>query len=220
MTSRVRGARLPAAPRHLTWLAALGSLVVSLGGLLAASGTAQAAARAAATPVPQALYLPADLANICEADPQALQQAIARHWKPSLASIDQWTQLVRSFSCDLSGSRDLGWHRVPLRTYESAIRYPLQWATWEERNGRSRRTVRNYYSAAQLPQKIDFWVGGRIDEIRYDRRQQRIDARFPAAGARGASGVVAQCAYTTLQFRQQNGLWLLSGVEPNLAPRC
>ncbi|MNN36860.1 hypothetical protein D3C81_1507720 [compost metagenome] len=127
---------------------------------------------------------------------------------------------MRSFSCDLSGSRDLGWHRVPLRTYESAIRYPLQWATWEERNGRSRRTVRNYYSAAQLPQKIDFWVGGRIDEIRYDRRQQRIDARFPAAGARGASGVVAQCAYTTLQFRQQNGLWLLSGVEPNLAPRC
>ncbi len=68
------------------------------------TGAAQAAARAAATPVPQVLNLPAELTNICEADPQALQQAIARHWTPSLASIDQWTQLVRSFSCDLSGS--------------------------------------------------------------------------------------------------------------------
>ena len=186
------------------------------------AGLALAAARttAAAAPSPQALYLPADLTNICEADSQALQQAITRHWRPSLTSIDQWTQLVRSFSCDLSGSRDLGWHRVPLRAYESAIRYPLQWVEWEERNGRSRRTVRNYYSAAQLPAKIDFWVGGRIDELRYDRRANRIDARFPAAGTRGASGVAVQCAYTTLQFRQQNGLWLLSGVEPNLAPRC
>lgn len=182
--------------------------------------SALAATHVAAAPSPQALYLPAELSNICEADSQALQQAITRHWRPSLSSIDQWTQLVRSFSCDLSGSRDLGWHRVPLRAYESAIRYPLQWVEWEDRNGRSRRTVRTYYSAAQLPPKIDFWVGGRIDEIRYDRRAQRIDARFPAAGTRGASGVAVQCAYTTLQFRQQNGLWLLSGVEPNLAPRC
>ncbi len=188
--------------------------------LASPAGLALAAARTTATPSPQALYLPADLTNICEADSQALQQAITRHWRPSLTSIDQWTQLVRSFSCDLSGSRDLGWHRVPLRAYESAIRYPLQWVEWEERNGRSRRTVRNYYSAAQLPAKIDFWVGGRIDELRYDRRANRIDARFPAAGTRGASGVAVQCAYTTLQFRQQNGLWLLSGVEPNLAPRC
>ncbi|GAA0838275.1 hypothetical protein [Cupriavidus pauculus] len=184
------------------------------------AGAAHAAARAAAAPAPQALYLPADLTNICEADSQALQQAITRHWRPSLNAIDQWTQLVRSFSCDLSGSRDIGWHRVPLRAYESAIRYPLQWVEWEEHNGRPRRSVRTYYSASQLPQKIDFFVGGRIDEIRYDRRAQRIDARFPAAGSRGASGAVAQCAYTTLQFRQQNGLWLLSGVEPNLAPRC
>ena len=181
---------------------------------------ALAAARTSAAPSPQALYLPAELANVCEADTQALQQAITRHWRPSLSAIDQWTQLVRSFSCDLSGSRDLGWHRVPLRAYESAIRYPLQWVEWEERAGGTRRTVRTYYSATQLPAKIDFWVGGRIDEIRYDRRSHRIDARFPAAGSRGASGVAAQCAYTTLQFRQQNGLWLLSGVEPNLAPRC
>ncbi|GJG93913.1 hypothetical protein [Cupriavidus pauculus] len=187
---------------------------------LSPAGSAFAAARTSPAPAPQALYLPAELANICEADAQALQQAITRHWRPSLSSIDQWTQLVRSFSCDLSGSRDLGWHRVPLRAYESAIRYPLQWVEWEEHAGRSRRVVRTYASAAQLPAKIDFWVGGRIDEIRYDRRSQRIDARFPAAGTRGASGVAVQCAYTTLQFRQQNGLWLLSGVEPNLAPRC
>ncbi len=173
--------------------------------------------------MPQALYLPADLANYLRGRPAG---APAGH-RPALeagklASIDQWTQLVRSFSCDLSGSRDLGWHRVPLRTYESAIHYPLQWATW----GRAQRPLAPHTASATIIQrrscrrKIDFWVGGRIDEIRYDRRQQRIDARFPAAGARSASGVVAQCAYTTLQFRQQNGLWLLSGVEPNLAPRC
>lgn len=206
MTARVRG------------MLALMAFAVPVA--LSPAGSALAAARTSPAPSPQALYLPADLANICEADSQALQQAITRHWRPSLSSIDQWTQLVRSFSCDLSGSRDLGWHRVPLRAYESAIRYPLQWVEWEDNAGRSRRTVRTYYSAAQLPAKIDFWVGGRIDEIRYDRRAHRIDARFPAAGTRGASGVAAQCAYTTLQFRQQNGLWLLSGVEPNPAPRC
>lgn len=206
MTARVRGAM------------ALAALALPVA--LSPAGSAFAAARTSPAPSPQALYLPADLSNICEADSQALQQAITRHWRPSLSSIDQWTQLVRSFSCDLSGSRDLGWHRVPLRAYESAIRYPLQWVEWEENAGRSRRTIRTYYSAAQLPAKIDFWVGGRIDEIRYDRRNHRIDARFPAAGTRGASGVAVQCAYTTLQFRQQNGLWLLSGVEPNLAPRC
>ena len=206
MTARLRGA--------------LALMAFAVPVALSPVGSAFAAARTSPAPTPQALYLPADLANICEADSQALQQAITRHWRPSLTSIDQWTQRVRSFSCDLSGSRDLGWHRVPLRAYESAIRYPLQWVEWEDRAGRSRRTVRTYYSAAQLPAKIDFWVGGRIDEIRYDRRAHRIDARFPAAGTRGASGVAAQCAYTTLQFRQQNGLWLLSGVEPNLAPRC
>jgi hypothetical protein len=197
--------------------------------MLAALGAASNAAGARTStqaPTPQALLLPADLSNVCEADPQALQQAIARHWRPSLNAVDQWTQLVRSFSCDLSGSKDLGWHRVPLRAYESAIRYPLTWVEYETRNGRSRRTVKTYYSAAQLPPKIDFWVGGRIDEIRYDKRLRRIDARFPAAGSRGvASGpasaaAAAECASTTLQFRQQNGLWLLSGVEPNLSPRC
>ncbi|CAG2146551.1 hypothetical protein [Cupriavidus numazuensis] len=188
---------------------------------------AGAAARAQAAPSPQALLLPAELSNVCEADPQALQLAMARHWRPSLNALDQWTQLVRSFACDLSGSRDLGWHRVPLRAYESAIRYPLTWVETEDRNGRPRRVVRTYYSAAQLPPKIDFWVGGRIDEIRYDKRLRRIEARFPAAGTRGAASngaasavAVAQCASTTLQFRQQNGLWLLSGVEPNLEPRC
>ncbi|WP_066739454.1 hypothetical protein [Cupriavidus sp. D384] len=206
MTARVRGA--------------LALMAFAVPVALSPAGSAFAAARTSPAPSPQALYLPSDLTNICEADTQALQQAITRHWRPSLSSIDQWTQLVRSFSCDLSGSRDLGWHRVPLRAYESAIRYPLQWVEWEENGGRSRRTVRTYYSAAQLPAKIDFWVGGRIDEIRYDRRAHRIDARFPAAGTRGASGVAVQCAYTTLQFRQQNGLWLLSGVEPNLALRC
>ncbi|WP_354683160.1 hypothetical protein [Cupriavidus necator] len=192
---------------------------------LAAGGNA-AGARAVAAPAPEALLLPAELSNVCEADPQALQLALARHWRPSLNSLDQWAQLVRSFSCDLSGQRDLGWHRVPLRAYESAIRYPLTWVEVETRNGRTRRKVKTYYSAAQLPPKIDFWVGGRIDEIRYDKRQRRIDARFPAAGSRGGSNgaasaaAAAQCAYTTLQFRQQNGLWLLSGVEPNLSPRC
>ena len=173
MTARLRGA--------------LALMAFAVPVALSPVGSAFAAARTSPAPTPQALYLPADLANICEADSQALQQAITRHWRPSLTSIDQWTQLVRSFSCDLSGSRDLGWHRVPLRAYESAIRYPLQWVDWEDNAGRSRRTVRTYYSAAHLPPKIDFWVGGRIDEIRYDRRSHRIDARFPAAGTRGAS---------------------------------
>lgn len=192
---------------------------------LSAAGNA-AAARAEAAPVPQALLLPAELSNVCEADPQALQLAMSRHWRPSLNALDQWTQLVRSFACDLSGQRDLGWHRVPLRAYESAIRYPLTWVEVETTNGRTRRKTKTYYSAAQLPPKIDFWVGGRIDEIRYDKRLRRIDARFPAAGSRGGSNgaasaaAAAQCAFTTLQFRQQNGLWLLSGVEPNHSPRC
>ncbi|WP_432259263.1 hypothetical protein [Cupriavidus sp. TMH.W2] len=192
---------------------------------LAVAGNA-IGARVQAAPSAQALILPAELSNVCEADPQALQQAMARQWRPSLNALDQWAQLVRSFSCDLSGQRDLGWHRVPLRAYESAIRYPLTWVEMETQNGRTRRTVKTYYAAAQLPPKIDFWVGGRIDEIRYDKRLRRIDARFPAAGSRGGSNgaasaaAAAQCAYTTLQFRQQNGLWLLSGVEPNLSPRC
>ncbi|WER46510.1 hypothetical protein CupriaWKF_02660 [Cupriavidus sp. WKF15] len=194
--------------------------------VLAATGAAAARATAQPAPGPQALLLPAELSNVCEGDPQGLQLAMARHWRPSLNALDQWTQLVRSFACDLSGSRDLGWHRVPLRAYESAIRYPLTWVETETRNGKARRVVRTYYSAAQLPSKIDFWVGGNIDEIRYDKRLRRIEARFPAAGSRPAGNgaasavAVAQCASTTLQFRQQNGLWLLSGVEPNLAPRC
>lgn len=192
---------------------------------LSAAGHA-AAARAVAAPAPQALLLPAELSNVCEADPQALQLAMSRHWRPSLNALDQWTQLVRSFACDLSGQRDLGWHRVPLRAYESAIRYPLTWVEVETTNGRTRRKTKTYYSAAQLPPKIDFWVGGCVDEIRYDKRLRRIDARFPAAGSRGGSNgaasaaAAAQCAFTTLQFRQQNGLWLLSGVEPNHSPRC
>ncbi|AOY91738.1 hypothetical protein BKK79_07945 [Cupriavidus sp. USMAA2-4] len=191
----------------------------------AAAALALAAAPAAGArastgmPSPQALYLPAALSNICEADQQALQQAILRHWQPSLKAIDQWTQLVRSFSCDLSGSKDLGWHRVQLRAYESAIRYPLTWLDSEVRNGHVRKRLRTYYSAAQLPPRIDFWVGGQIDEIRYDRRAQRLDARFPATPGRGTGGPPGQCA-TTLQFRQQNGLWLLSGVEPNTGPHC
>lgn len=209
MTAGARGVR------HAALILATAAAAVACAGNALAARTATPV-----PPVPQALYLPADLSNVCEADQQALQQALARHWKPGLNALDQWAQLVRSFSCDLSGSRDLGWHRVPLRAYESAIRYPLTWIEWEEHNGRQRRTVKTYRSAAQLPQKIDFWIGGRIDEIRYDRRLQRLDARFPAAGSRGASGVATQCAFTTLQFRQQNGLWLLSGVEPNPAPRC
>ena len=131
---------------------------------LAAAGNA-AGARAQAAPSAQVLILPAELSNVCEADAQALQLAMARQWRPSLNALDQWTQLVRSFSCDLSGQRDLGWHRVPLRAYESAIRYPLTWVETETHNGRTRRKVKTYYSASQLPPKIDFWVGGRIDEI-------------------------------------------------------
>ncbi|NUA31133.1 hypothetical protein [Cupriavidus basilensis] len=199
---------------------------------LGAHGAAQATAP---MPSPQVLYLPADLSNVCEANPQALQQAIDRHWHGAFGpnnSLDQWTQLVRTFSCDLSGSKDLGWHRVPLRAYESAIRYPLSWVETKTVNGRVRRQIKTYYSAAQLPPRIDFWVSGRIDEIRYDKRLRRLDARFfaprPAPGGRGGSasngtnGTSAdtQCVATTLQFRQQNGLWLLSGVEPTIAPRC
>jgi len=205
-------------------------MTARLRGLLAcaialATAGAVSTAAGARTPLPggtnpSALLLPADLSNVCEADPVALQAAMARHWRPTLPTLDQWTQLVRTLSCDLSGSGDLGWHRVPLRTYESAIRYPLTWTEWQMHNGRQRRVITTYWSAAQLPPKIDFWVGGKIDEIRYDRRQQRIEARFVAQGTRNASAVGAQCASTTLQFRQQNGLWLLSGVEPNNLPRC
>lgn len=197
---------------------------LSRGALCCALVLAATGAAARGVPAPQALYLPAELANVCEADQQALQQAISRHWQPALSALDQWAQLVRSFSCDLSGSKDLGWHRVPLRAYESAIRYPLTLSEVEVRNGRKRRTVKTYWSAAQLPAKIDFWVGGRIDEIRYDKRQRRLEARFTAAGSRvaasGANNGTMPCAVTTLQFRQQNGLWLLSGIEPDNAPRC
>ncbi|WP_059410496.1 hypothetical protein [Cupriavidus basilensis] len=204
------------------------------GAALAVLALAARGAAGATVPVPspQALYLPADLSNVCEANPQALQQAIDRHWHGAFGpnnALDQWTQLVRTFSCDLSGSKDLGWHRVPLRAYESAIRYPLTWTETQTVNGRVKRLVKTYYSAAQLPPRIDFWVSGRIDEIRYDRRLRRLDARFfaprPGAGASGArgsspAGADTQCVATTLQFRQQNGLWLLSGVEPTTAPRC
>lgn len=163
----------------------------------------------------EALYLPAELSNVCEADPLQLQLAITRHLQPVTNAIDQWTQLVRTFSCDLSGSKDLGWRRVPLRAYESAIRYPLTWTETVTRNGRQRRVVRTYQSASQLPPRIEFWVGGRIDEIRYDRHQRRLDARFSAANTRPASpSSSAACQATTLQFRQQQGVWLLSGVEP------
>jgi hypothetical protein len=205
--------------------------VLCRGIALAILALAHGAARATAPmPSPQALYLPEDLSNVCEANPQALQQAIDRHWHGAFGpnnSLDQWTQLLRTFSCDLSGSKDLGWHRVPLRAYESAIRYPLTWTETETVNGRVRRQIKTYYSAAQLPPKIDFWVSGRIDEIRYDKRLRRLDARFfaprptPASrGGGGGAGTDSECVATTLQFRQQNGLWLLSGVEPTIAPRC
>ncbi|WP_020206605.1 hypothetical protein, partial [Cupriavidus sp. WS] len=153
------------------------------GAALAVLALAARGAAGATVPVPspQALYLPADLSNVCEANPQALQQAIDRHWHGAFGpnnALDQWTQLVRTFSCDLSGSKDLGWHRVPLRAYESAIRYPLTWTETQTVNGRVKRLVKTYYSAAQLPPRIDFWVSGRIDEIRYDRRLRRLHARF------------------------------------------
>lgn len=181
---------------------------------LAAAGGARAFVPAAHAQALQVLYPSADQANVCEGDAHALQQAIHRNLRPSLNAIDQWTQLVRSMSCDLSGSKDLGWRRVPLRTYESAIRYPLTWVETVERNGRPRRQVRTYYSASQLPARIDFWIGGRVDEIRYDRRQRRLEARFSDHGTRLAGAAPPSCRATTLQFRQQNGLWLLSGVEP------
>ncbi|TWG83982.1 hypothetical protein L602_000300001970 [Cupriavidus gilardii J11] len=181
---------------------------------LAAAGGARAFVPSAHAQVPQVLYPSAEQANVCEGDAVALQHAITRQLQPSLHAIDQWTQLVRSMSCDLSGSKDLGWRRVPLRAYESAIRYPLVWVETVNRNGRTRRLVRTYHSAAQLPARIDFWIGGRIDEIRYDRRQRRLDARFSDHGTRVAGAAPPACRATTLQFRQQNGLWLLSGVEP------
>ncbi len=109
---------------------------LALAVLSVSGGAAAARTSAQPSPSPQALLLPADLSNVCEADSQALQLAMTQHWRPSLNALDQWTQLVRSFACDLSGSRDLGWHRVPLRAYESAIRYPLTWVETEMRNGR------------------------------------------------------------------------------------
>lgn len=182
--------------------------------VLAAAGGAHAFVPSAHAQPLQVLYPSEDQANVCEGDSAALQQAITRNLQPALNAIDQWTQLVRSMSCDLTGSKDLGWRRVPLRAYESAIRYPLTWVETVERNGRPRRQVRTYYSAKQLPARIDFWIGGRIDEIRYDRRQRRLDARFSDHGTRVAGAAPPACRSTTLQFRQQNGLWLLSGVEP------
>lgn len=182
---------------------------------LAAAGTARALVPPAHAQAQQVLVPSAALANVCEGDAHALQQAIIDTLKPAANALDQWTMLVRSMSCDLSGSRDLGWRRVPLRAYESAIRYPLTWVETTSRNGRPRRMVRTYYSAAQLPSRIDFWIGGRIDEIRYDRHHRRLEARFSSHGTRNAGQTkVASCQATTLQFRQQHGLWLLSGVEP------
>ncbi|MCG5260901.1 hypothetical protein EM868_03585 [Cupriavidus gilardii] len=181
---------------------------------VAAAGGAHAIVPSAYAQASQVLYPSAEQANVCEGDSQALQQAINRHLQPNTNAIDQWTQLVRSMSCDLSGSKDLGWRRVPLRAYESAIRYPLTWVETVHRNGRQRRLVRTYHSASQLPPRIDFWIGGRIDEIRYDRRHHRLYARFSATSEKLAGNAPSACRSTTLQFRQQHGLWLLSGVEP------
>lgn len=170
---------------------------------------------AAASPPPNAgtYTVPQDLGNLCVTDTMRLEQTLASQWRPEPAALDQWTSLLRTLTCDLTGKQDLGWRRVPLRSYATAVSYPLTWVEYQIRGGKERRIVHTYRSRSQMPQKLEFWVGGHIDEVHYDARHRTLAARFPAARS-STPGSSTLCSATRLRFRLQQGAWFLSGVEP------
>jgi hypothetical protein len=167
---------------------------------------------AAAVPVAKATYaVPPELGQLCT-DTTRLEQALSGKLLPQPRALDQWTSLLRTLTCDLAGTQDLGWRPVRVRSYTSMLSYPLTWVEHQTRGGQERRTVRQYSSRGQMPQKLEFWVGGRIDEVQYDARRRTLAARFPAARSpQDPPG--ASCTGTRLSFRQQQGAWFLSGVE-------
>ncbi|HWV03563.1 hypothetical protein, partial [Ralstonia sp.] len=122
--------------------------------------------------------VPNTLTQLCVADSKPLQQALSGAWAPPPPSIDQWTSLVRTMACDLSGARDLGWHRVPLRTYATALRFPLTWVEWQGTGAKAQRRARVFRSAGQLPSRLEFNVSGTLQEVRYDARRGLLSARF------------------------------------------
>lgn len=173
--------------------------------------------------------VPSNLTQLCVADSKPLQQALSTAWTPPPPSIDQWTSLARTMACDLSGARDLGWHRVPLRTYATALRFPLTWVEWQGSGAKAQRRTRVFRSAAQLPSRLEFNVSGTLQEVRYDARRGVLSARFlrrdEAAPGTTPPPIApppppGQCAGTQLQFQQQGGVWLLSGVEPVPGSPC
>ena len=206
----------------------------SLTALALPSGVAQAARhQRAAKPAQGAqaadpvFVVPDTLSQLCVADAKPLQQALATQWSPAPASLDQWTSLARPMACDLSGARDLGWHRVPLRTYATALRFPFTWTEWQGSGSKAQRRTRVYRSSAQMPSRLEFNVSGTLQEVRYDARRGVLSARFLRRDAAGANPAPiapppppGQCAGTQLQFQQQGGVWLLSGVEPVPGSPC
>ncbi|MFV8632791.1 hypothetical protein ACNRDB_25405 [Ralstonia pseudosolanacearum] len=190
------------------------------------AGIAQARHHRAARPAPAAdkvFTVPDNLSQLCVADAKPLQQALAAQWTPAPASLDQWTSLARTIACDLSGARDLGWHRVPLRTYATTLRFPFSWTEWQGPGGKAQRRTRVFRSPAQLPSRLEFNVSGSLQEVRYDARRGMLSARFlrrEAAAPAAPPPPPGQCAGTQLQFQQQNGVWLLSGVEPVPGSPC
>lgn len=217
--------RALAAKRSLALLTA-----ASMAALALPAGVAQAARHRATKPASEKIFVvPSDLTQICVADSKPLQQALAAQWTPTPPALDQWTSLARTMACDLSGARDLGWHRVPLRTYATALRFPFTWVEWQGTGAKAQRRARVFRSSAQLPSRLEFNVSGTLQEVRYDARRRVLSARFlrrdAAAPGTNAAPIApppppGQCAGTQLQFQQQGGVWLLSGVEPVPGSPC
>lgn len=168
---------------------------------------------AAVAPATKNTYaVPAELGSLCT-DTTRLEHVLATKLQPQPQALDQWTSLLRTLTCDLAGKQDLGWRRVPLRSYTTVVSYPLTWVEYQTRGGKERRIVRNYRARSQMPQKLEFWLGGHIDEVQYDARRHTLAARFPAA-RNPQDPPSAGCTGTRLSFRQQQGAWFLSGIEP------
>ena len=179
---------------------------------LAALAAGVASPAIAVAPTTKGVYaVPAGLGSLCT-DTTRLEHELLTRLQPQPKALDQWTSLLRTLTCDLAGKQDLGWRRVPLRSYATVVSYPLTWIEYQTRGDRERRIVRTYRSRNQMPQKLEFWLGGHIDEVQYDARRHILAARFPAA--RNPLDTGTGCSGTRLSFRQQQGAWFLSGVEP------
>ena len=167
--------RVQTARRGLVLLTA-----ASIAALALPASVAQAARHRTSKPASteKIFVVPNNLTQICVADSKPLQQALGAAWTPAPPALDQWTSLVRTMACDLSGARDLGWHRVPLRTYATALRFPLTWVEWQGSGAKAQRRARVFRSSAQLPSRLEFNVSGTLQEVRYDERRGTLSARF------------------------------------------